>query len=58
MISGGIEVGIEIPAEKGPRGQVACWFILHRALVNKSHRKGRIIMKSPCARTGQFGKLS
>lgn len=58
MLLGRIELGIEIPAGKGPRGRIAHWFILHRALLNKSHRKGSIIMKSLCARTGQFGKLS
>lgn len=54
----GIDIGIEIPAGTGPRGQRALWFILHRASLSKSHRKGSIIMKSLCARTGQFGKLS
>ena len=58
LIWEGLAAGIEIPAGKGPRGQISHWFILHRASLSESHRKGSIIMQSLCARTGQFGKLS
>lgn len=54
----GTKAGAEIPVEIRSSEQITHWFILHGALLNKSHRKGSIIMQSFCPRTGQFRKPS
>jgi hypothetical protein len=67
MNSQGIEAGIEMPAEKSPRGQITHGFILHRVVLNKSHGKSSkkcnlfyknwSIWKAVLTHAGYFGTL-